>query len=319
MKVQRLRLIVQLICFVLLVYGSLFAFDIGNKLPTFSCGYVEGVGGSCFLVGLQHQLARPIPAFMGEMGIRVLTLLSIAVLWSVALNKAWCGWVCPFGFLQDLMTRLRNALNINVSRLSWITAKRYRSVKYIFLALLVLVPLAIGNLGLSREWTAPFCQMCPARPLMPLLKGDLSEFHIDFSSLPGLFLTTSAILLVGLFFTTAFVKRRFLCGYCPMLAFLSLFEKVGVLSLKKDGQRCTRCGNCYRACPMEIRAIEEEKVKTNLVTQDCVLCLRCVESCPENKALTATFAGFSVFAASEEGFLQRQGVATPLRRREKRP
>ncbi|MEJ2227165.1 MAG: 4Fe-4S binding protein [Alphaproteobacteria bacterium] len=306
MNVQRLRFFVQLISFVLLVYGGSFAFDIGGKLPTFSCVFVDSKGGGCFLVSLQHQLARPIWAFLGGAGLMLLTTLGTVALFAIVLNKAWCGWVCPFGFLQDLMTKLRNLFNIDLSRFSWITSKRYRSVKYIFLAFLVLVPLAIGNLGLSREWTAPFCQMCPARPLMPLLEGNFSEFFIDLSSIPGMILTTIAILLVGLFFTVSFIKRRFLCSYCPMLAFLSLFDKVGLLSLKKDGQRCTRCGNCYRACPMEIRAIEEEKVKKNLVTQDCILCLRCVESCPENGALDATFAGFSIFKASEEGFLKRQ-------------
>ena len=145
---------------------------------------------------------------------------------------------------------------------------------------------------------------------MPIFNGDFSQFYIDFSSGPGMLLTTLAILLVGLFFTSAFVKRRFLCSYCPMLALMSLFDKIGFTTLKKDGQRCTRCSNCYRACPMEIRAIEEEKLKTNLVTQDCILCLRCVESCPENRALEATFAGIPIFTASDEGFLKRQEKAT---------
>lgn len=306
MNVQRLRLIVQLISFVILVYGGYFAIDFGSRLPTFSCAFVEGNGGACFLISLQHQLARPLPAFLGSAGIKLLTTIGIVALLAIVLNKAWCGWICPFGFMQDLITKLRNALDFDLSRLSWAAGRRYRPVKYILLALLILLPLAIGNLGLSRDFTAPFCQLCPARPLMPLLVGDLTEFHIDFSSLPGLILTTAAIVLVGLFFTAAFVKRRFLCSYCPMLAFLSLFDKIGLVSLKKDGQRCTRCGNCYRACPMEIREIETEKQKTNLVTQDCILCLRCIESCPESKALKATFAGLPILTASEEGFLKRQ-------------
>ena len=306
MNVQRLRLLVQAIAFVLLVYGGAVAIDFGSKLPTFSCAFVEDVGGGCFLIALQHQLARPLPALLGTMGVTLLVLVGTAALLAVVLNKAWCGWVCPVGFLQDLITKLRNLIGIDLSRLPWSSVKRYRSVKYVLLALLILLPLAIGNLGLSRDWTAPFCQMCPARPLLPLLKGDTSEFHVDFSSIPTLVLTTLAIVLAGLFVPVSFVKRRFFCSYCPMLAFLSLFDKVGLLSLKKDGQRCTRCGSCYRACPMEIREIEEEKVKTNLVTQDCILCLRCVESCPENKALTATFLGIEVFRASEAGFLERQ-------------
>jgi NAD-dependent dihydropyrimidine dehydrogenase PreA subunit len=112
-------------------------------------------------------------------------------------------------------------------------------------------------------------------------------------------------------FTTAFVKRRFLCSYCPMLALLSLFDKVGLFSLKKHGDLCTRCGNCFRACPMEIREIEEDKNIGNLVTQDCILCLRCVEACPENRALEAKFAGVSFMKADARAFLDRQQGAAP--------
>lgn len=321
MTVQNLRLFSQFVFFVLLTYGGLFAIDLGSRLPTFSCAYVPDNGGGCFLVGFQHMLSRPFPEFLGEQGIRLLKSIGIVALWAVVINKAWCGWICPFGLLQDLLTRLRNFIFIDMTRFGWVARKRYKSVKYVFLALLILIPLGIGNgvPGLTRDWTAPFCQICPARPLMPLFAGDFSEFHIDFSSWPGMALTTIAIVLVGLLFTTAFVKRRFLCSYCPMLAVLSLFDKVGFLSLRKDGQRCTRCGNCSRACPMEIREIEEEKIKSNLVTQDCILCLKCVDACPENQALEARFLGIPVYTASADGFLKRQNEDLQrLKRRKKR-
>jgi polyferredoxin len=312
MNVQRLRLIVQFVFFILLIYGGLFYIDLGNRLPTFSCAYVDDRGGGCFLVGFQHMLSRPFWEFFGDAGIRLLKAIGIFALWAIVLNKAWCGWVCPFGFIQDLMTKLRNLLSIDMSRFAWMTRKRYKSVKYVLLALLILIPLGIGNsfLGLpklSRDWSAPFCQMCPGRTLLPIFNGDFSELYIDFSSGPGLFLTTLAILLTGLFFTAAFTKRRFLCSYCPMLALVSFFDKIGFTTLKKDGQRCTRCGNCSRACPMEIREIEEEKIKSNLVTQDCILCMRCVEVCPEDKTLQAKFLGIPIFTATEKGFLKRQG------------
>lgn len=308
MNVQRLRLVVQSVFFILLTYGGLFAVDLGNKLPTFACGYVPDNGGGCFLVSFQHMLGRPIWAFLGNEGIRLLKAIAIFALWAVILNKAWCGWICPFGLLQDLLTKLRTWLSIDLSRFSWLVRKRYQSVKYILLALLILMPLGMGHGLLSHDWRAPFCQMCPARPLLPLFHGDTSEFLIDFTSTPTLVLTTIAIVLVGLMFTTAFVKRRFLCSYCPMLALLSLFDKVGLFSLKKHGDRCTRCGNCSRACPMEIREIEEEKGTKNLVTQDCILCLRCVEACPENQALEARFAGLPLMKANAEAFLKRQQV-----------
>jgi ferredoxin-type protein NapH len=311
MNVQRIRLIVQFISFVILTYGGLFYIDMGNRMPTFSCAFVDDNGGSCFLVGFQHMLARPFADYWGDAGIRLLKAIGIVSLWAIVLNKVWCGWICPFGLVQDLLTKLRNLISIDMSRFAWMTRTRYKSIKYVLLALLILIPMGIGNamLGLpklSRDWTAPFCQMCPARVLMPILNGDFSEIYIDFSSGPGMFLTTVAVLLSGLFFTTAFVKRRFFCSYCPMLALLSLFDKIGFITLKKDGQRCTRCGNCSRACPMEIREIEEEKTLTNLVTQDCILCMRCVDVCPEDEALQIRFIGIPIYTATEKGFLKRQ-------------
>jgi ferredoxin-type protein NapH len=313
MNVYKLRIAVQFIFFIVLIYGGLFYIDMGNRMPTFSCAYVDDRGGGCFLIGFQHMLSRPFGEFLGGAGIRLLEALGIFALWAIVLNKAWCGWICPFGFLQDMLTKLRSFFDIDLSRFGWMTRKRYKSVKYIILALLILIPLGIANsffgLGkISRDWSVPFCQICPARVILPIFNGDLSQIHIDFSSNTGMVLTSIVMILVALFFTTAFVKRRFFCSYCPMLAMLSLFDKIGLLSLSKNGQRCTRCGNCSRACPMEIREIEEEKVLTNLVTQDCTLCLRCVEVCPEDKALETRFCGIPVFTASQQGFLKRQGL-----------
>lgn len=313
MKVYRLRLGVQFICFVLLVYGGLWGIDLGNRMPTFSCAYMSDRGGGCFLIGFQHMLSRPFDEFLGTAGIRLAKSLGIVALWAIVLNKAWCGWICPFGFLQDLMSKLRGFLSIDLSRFSWATRKRNRSIKYILLVLLILIPLGIANSVFSlqtlpRDWSVSFCEICPARVILPMFNGDFSQLHIDFSSNVKIGLTTIGVITAALFFTSSFVKRRFLCSYCPMLAVLSLFDKIGLLTLQKNAQSCTRCGNCSRACPMEIREIEEEKTLTNLVTQDCTLCLRCIEVCPQDKALEARFCGIPIFTATESGFLKRQGL-----------
>jgi ferredoxin-type protein NapH len=95
-----------------------------------------------------------------------------------------------------------------------------------------------------------------------------------------------------------------------MAALLSLFDRIGLVGLRKNGTACTRCGNCFRGCPMEIREIADLRDRRQMVTQDCMLCLRCIEVCPEDKALHATVLGFTVFSASAEGFLKRQDPTT---------
>jgi len=313
MRVDRIRLLIQFICFILMIYGGIFLIDFGRGLPILTCAYSKYRAGMCFLYPLQRFIGLPFFALLGQYGILLLTYMGMFFLWAIVLNTAWCGWVCPLGFLQDLLTELREFLGVDLSRFSWLNRDRYRSVKYILLVLLIILPIGVGNsvLGLPKltgDLAVPFCQICPARSLLPMFDGNFSHILIDFSSGTKIVLSSLSMIILALLFTASFLKRRFLCSYCPMSALLSLFGKIGLLSLKKDGQRCTRCGNCSRVCPMEIREIAEEREKTNLVTQDCMLCMRCIEVCPEDYALRATFAGLTIFPSTAKGFLKRQGA-----------
>ncbi len=312
MRVQRLRLIIQYLAFLLFIYGGLLFIDLGSSLPTFACGYVKSHGGVCFLMPIQHLLGLPFKAFSGWRGISFITSIITFILLTVLINKAWCGWVCPMGLVQDLLTDLRKFLKIEQVRFPWITHDNLKSIKYVLLFLMIIIPIGIGNSffglpKLSHDWTAPFCQICPARPLLPLFNGDISQIFIDSSSFTKLSLSFLAMLILGLLLAGSFMKRRFLCAFCPMSALMSLLENVGLIQLKKSFQRCTRCGNCQRVCDMEIREVYEERENEKLVTQDCMLCLKCIEVCPEDKALKATFLGKPIFTSSVRGFLKRQG------------
>ncbi|BBO82568.1 hypothetical protein DSCO28_31340 [Desulfosarcina ovata subsp. sediminis] len=53
MKVANLRLTIQHIMFVILTYGGRFGVDLGYALPCFSCPFVSGCGGGCYLMALQ--------------------------------------------------------------------------------------------------------------------------------------------------------------------------------------------------------------------------------------------------------------------------
>lgn len=317
MRIDRIRLIVQAFCFVFLIYGGILGFSIGNAVPTMACIYAEDRGGACFLYPFQRFMSLPLRTLIGATILPFLIYLGTFFLWGLVFGKAFCGWICPLGFLQDLLTRARQFLGIDGARFRWASKERFQWVKYALLALLILIPMGIGNsLGglpkLSGDWAVPFCQICPGKSLLPLFSGDTSHLLIDFSSPVKLALTSLLMFLTGVFLIGGFVKRRWFCLYCPMAALLSLFDRIGFVGLKKKGEACTRCGNCYRACPMEIREIADERDRKHMVTQDCILCMRCVEVCPENKALSATLLGFPVFSASAAGFLKRQGCAPPL-------
>lgn len=308
---DRFRFYVQLLSFLVLVYGGYLALDLGNHLPTFACPFAPRSSGTCYLFAFQHQISLPLTHLTGPRGVALLSGLLGFVLLFVLLNKAWCGFACPLGTLQDWITKLRVKLNIRYSVYSKRTFKQLKKIKYVLLILLILLPLGMRNeiLGyplLSHDFSTPYCMVCPARTMLPLFSADTEQLSIDFSSKTKLILTTLGMAVTGLFLAGAFVKRRFFCLFCPMSALQYLFSKVGLLRMTKDGSRCTRCGNCSRVCDMGLSEIAEELERKNIVTDDCMMCFKCVAACPEEGCLKVGFLGKTIYMATEEGFYHRQ-------------
>lgn len=317
MNVSRLRQFIQIIAFGLLVYGGLINIDLTYYLPVYSCTFNDAKGGSCFLAGLQCILTKPFSQYPLDNWwplIRLIKWILYTVLFFVILNKAWCGWLCPLGTISDWFTILRKKMDIEFTRFSWLRHDNLKSIKYILLVLLIfIIPIGIGNSlfgmpKITHDLHVAYCQICPARPIIPLFMGDFRQFFINFKNTTTIVMSMLGMTLFGVFLAGAFVKKRFWCAYCPIAAFTSLFDNLGLMQLKKDGQRCTKCGNCSRVCDMEIREIAEERDRENIVTQDCSLCMKCVEACPEDKALKVTYLGKAIFTSSNEGFLRRQGI-----------
>jgi polyferredoxin len=309
---RRFRFWLQIAFFILFVYGGYFAINLGNDLPTFSCGFNrEGRGGVCFLLPMQHLLGTRWSSLFGMAGIGVLTAFFIFALWFVVLNKGWCGYACPLGTLQDWITALRVRLGIRQSRYTQAQFRKLSAIKYVLLALTVLLPLGVGGALLPHSLGTPFCDICPGRMIIPLFSGDFSQLTIDFSSKTSMIMTALGMLITGLFLTGAFVKKRFFCFFCPMSALHYLFSKPALLNLKKDGDKCTRCGDCYRVCDMQIEEIADDVEHPRIMQDDCILCFKCIAACPEDGALKATFAGIPIFESTELGFNKRmtQGSA----------
>jgi ferredoxin-type protein NapH len=311
-SISRFRFYVQLLAFALLIYGGYLAINIGDQLPTFACVFTDHRGGSCYLMGFQHQMALPFERLFSGRGIGVLTGLMTFFLFFILLGKAWCGFVCPLGTIQDWLSILRKKLRLRYSTYSRSRFGQLGKIKYILLALLILIPMAINNSlfglpKLNHDFAVPFCMICPGRTLLPIFQGDFSQLAIDFSSRTKMVLTALGMGITGMFLAGSFYKKRFICLFCPMSAFQYIFSKAALLRLNKDGSKCTRCGNCYRACDVGIHDIADDLENKNIVKDDCMMCFKCVEMCPENECLEIKFLGFPVYKATEEGFFTRMG------------
>jgi len=303
---NRFRFWLQVGFFILLVYGGFAGIDLGGRLPTFSCVYNgEGRPGMCYLAPLQHQLAMPWQRLFGEAGIAVLTGFGVFFLWFIVLNKGWCGFVCPLGTIQDWITAVRRRLGMRFARYSDATFERLSWIKYLLLALMLLIPLGIGAGYVSHDMSAPYCMICPARLIVPSFAGDFRQWVVDFSSPSKLALTSLGALTTGTFLIGSTVKKRFWCFFCPMSAFHYLLSKPAAFRLVKDGGKCTRCGDCYGVCDLQIKEIADDVKNPQIMMDDCIVCLKCVAACPEDGALKATFAGLTVFESTEAGFIKR--------------
>jgi polyferredoxin len=137
------------------------------------------------------------------------------------------------------------------------------------------------------------------------MTGSTSEFFIDFSNPTTITMTSIGMVFTAVFFVGSFVKKRFFCLICPMSALQYLFSKIAFLRLIKVGDKCTSCGNCSRVCDIGIKEIETDLTSKNLVTDNCMLCMKCVEACPEEGCLSVKLLGVKLFEATEEGFSRR--------------
>ncbi len=315
-NIDRFRFWFQIGAFLLFIYGGWFAVNIGDRLPTFACVFNRTNGGSCYLMGFQHQVNIPLKQLITGRGIGLLMGLFTFIGFFLLFNKAWCGYACPLGTLQDWITKLRRKIRIRYGEYSANSFKKLNKIKYVLLALLILIPLGMSNpvFGLPKlnhDFSVPFCMICPGRTLLPVFSGDFSQLVIDFSSKTKLVFTALGMAVTGIFMTGAFFKKRFFCLFCPMSAFHYIFHKAALLRLSKKGDRCTRCGNCYRVCDVGIREIADDIVSKNIVKDDCMMCLKCVSACPEDKCLSLKFVGIPVFESTADGFFKRMENKDP--------
>jgi polyferredoxin len=100
---------------------------------------------------------------------------------------------------------------------------------------------------------------------------------------------------------------------CPIGAINSLFNKHSLLTLQKDGDKCTKCRICLRACPMDIEEIYEEKGKTKISSKECIHCYRCVELCPEEDCLSVAFLEKKLLSSKSP--YKKSGLMLPTSKR----
>jgi polyferredoxin len=308
-------------------FGGIF--PDGISLPIFGCWYPCGRTVTCPLWQMQAYI---FPFWNAGRGFgvdyllpgleRLAIVIGLVAIASIALGRFWCGWICPFGLYLDIMTRLRKALHIKHRNFSPKFNEKFHQLSYIILALMIILSVLFAsqyitgtqlvpgteNGGFVYTYlNAPFCQVCPMKPLCLLLQTSVGMMRWewitenttgDFYQF-GMYLTSVNVSILVIVTLAAFFFRRSWCRICPLGGLIALFnrfqpfKKVSGVRLEKDEEKCTKCGVCKRVCPTQVTEVYEYK-GGDVTTSQCLLCLRCVEMCPEKDALQFKVAGKTV-------------------------
>ncbi|MFH1787993.1 MAG: 4Fe-4S binding protein [Candidatus Altiarchaeota archaeon] len=164
---------------------------------------------------------------------------------TVVSGRAFCGWVCPYGSLQDLF----NKIGRKASGSGDVQVKDASYVKYIFLAATIL---AYSHV---KGWVNV--------PLLDALTPTVQSW------MP---VTLASFLLASVY------SKRFWCRLiCPLGAAMSFTSKIAPLTLRLDPKKCVECSACKKEC---VVVDDEKKVDTS--SSDCTVCGECMQACPKN-------------------------------------
>lgn len=229
-------------------------------VPGLNCYSCPGALGSCPIGSLQSVLTDRSKSFS-------FYVLGILILFGVMLGRFTCGWLCPFGLIQDLLHKIPCPKKIRTFKLD----KQLRYIKYVILVLFViLLPLTVVDIvGQGKPW---FCTyICPSGTLfggIPLVASN----KLLQKSLGWLFRWKVAILI--LVSILAILVYRPFCKYiCTLGAIYGLFNKVAFYKFHVANEKCTDCNACSNICPMNI------DVKHSPNSAECIRCGKCVSVC----------------------------------------
>lgn len=320
----RFRLFIQIAMLLLTVYGSnvvgfYMAEKISNALPALSCAFDQQNGAYCVLIPTQHQLHHRVgealvkaQQFTFQMVLPLLFTLLTFFTFFVVLSKVFCGWICPLGTIQELINKLGRRLNLPLRRFENGSVSKVRPVKWLMLIVLVLALPLLAGLGVTPHATGDaYCQVCPSRIATTLLTANTDQMAIRTGSTLDFAFGAIANTLFGFMLVAAFAVRQPFCRICPMLSFNAVFQRLSPMRLvKKQHDKCDKCGICAKACPMDIHEIAREH-GSKAYHEDCTLCGRCIEFCPDDGVIQIKWGPLTLFGSSREYYKQRMKGEMP--------
>ena len=228
-------------------------------VPGLNCYSCPGAAGAC-----------PIGAYQAVAGSSKFSvsmyIFGFLVLVGMLLGRFVCGFLCPFGWFQELINK------IPFKKFSTKKLRVLTYIKYIILALMVFtLPAVVTNeVGMGNPF---FCKyICPQGVLEGAIP--LAIVNTSIRNTLGRLFTWKLGILLAVVFASLVWYRPFCKWLCPLGAFYGVMNKFTLLGMKVDSKKCVSCGKCARICPMDVDVTKSPN------HAECIRCGKCVKSCP---------------------------------------
>ena len=223
----------------------------GICTPGLNCYSCSGAIASCPLGSLQSGLLSSkykVPYY----------ILGTLLLFGLILGRFICGFLCPFGLIQDLLYKIPFP-KIKKNKFTRILSY----LKYVILfGLVIIIPLV--------KLVPGFCKyVCPAGTLeagIPLVSKNES-----LQRLTGFLFTWKIFILAVILLICMFCYRSFCRFVCPLGATYSFFAPVSLVKIKVDQKKCIHCDKCIVTCLMDTKKVGDH---------ECIHCGECIHHCP---------------------------------------
>lgn len=242
--------------------GKIYKGSLKNLcVPGLNCYSCPGALGSCPIGALQ--------AVIGSWNFKFAFYVAGFLMFVGALmGRFVCGWLCPFGLIQDMLHKIPFPKKIKTFR----GDRLLRKLKYVILLVFVIL-LPMFLVDMVGQGSPYFCKLiCPAGTLeggIPLVL--LNE---SLRSALGWLYAWKMVLLAVMIILSVIIYRPFCKYICPLGAVYSVFNPISVFKYRVDKEKCTRCGACARVCKMQADPA------ANANDLECIRCGQCKKVCP---------------------------------------
>lgn len=225
--------------------------------PGINCYSCPGAIGACPLGSLQGAFSADHSTMYYVFG--------ILLLYSILFGRMICGWLCPFGLIQELLYKIKTP------KLKKSPVTRLLSyLKYVILVFFVfIVPITYA----FKDTPLPaFCKyICPAGTIEGGLVLLSNEVNASYFSMLGPIFTWKFLLMISIVVGCVFAFRLFCRFLCPLGALYGLFNRISFFGVKVNMEKCTKCNLCVGHCKVDIKQVGD---------QECIGCGECIDVCP---------------------------------------